>query len=109
MKDIKRSTYYVSRELDDLFEQICDREGSNKSEKIRLWILDYVNDHYQGNPQTLLQRHFDPTFKKCQKCGGKFGFVNKVEYISELVGFLCDACLSSERKRDVVKKVICKV
>jgi len=42
------------------FIEICDREGSSGSEKIREYVRDYVREHEPGNPQRLL----DPVLKR---------------------------------------------
>jgi len=41
----------------DDFVKICAREGTSASEKIRDWVIAYVDKHKHGNPQTLLDRH----------------------------------------------------
>lgn len=110
LRDIKRTTIYIQRDLDELFSQLCAREGVSKSQKISEWMFDYVNDHSQGpNPQTSLMRHLQPIFKKCDLCHHEFKFLTKAEMVSGLIRHLCDDCLVNEKKRCVVKKVICKV
>lgn len=36
------------------FKLICVREGETMSEKVRKWIVDYINEHEKGNPQIRL-------------------------------------------------------
>ena len=42
------------RQLWAKFMEICEREGSSGSEKIREYVRDYVHRHEPGNPQTRL-------------------------------------------------------
>jgi len=38
------------------FRQICEREGTSVSSKLRDFIRDYVRVHEPGNPQLLLEK-----------------------------------------------------
>ena len=55
-----KAEVYLPIELADRwekFKKICKREGSSASEKLREFIMAYVDAHDHGNPQTLLDRY----------------------------------------------------
>ena len=58
-----------------------------------------------GNSQTLL---FQESVKKCGKCKREFKHLTLVEYVSGSREWLCEGCVSLQRKRSVVKKVLAK-
>jgi hypothetical protein len=49
------------------FKELCEREGSSMSEKLEEWILQYVREHWPGNPQLPLSKWLEacPTKKIC--------------------------------------------
>lgn len=67
---------YISegfRQLWAKFMEICEREGSSGSEKIREFVREYVRRHEPGNPQTRLDvilRRGAPPYKppSCDSC-----------------------------------------
>ena len=57
----------------DKFMEICDREGSSSSAKVRDFIRDYVRRHEPGNPQTridkIMERRAPPGQPpRCSQC-----------------------------------------
>ena len=56
----------------DKFIEICRREGSSASKKLREFIIEYVADHEPGNPQLKLDRVLEdggPRGPVCDVCG----------------------------------------
>jgi len=100
----KRTTIYVDPNIHKQFKEICEREDVSASQKIEQFEFDYVNAHCHGNPQTLLQTHFNPPNLICFRCKGKFRQLISVEYVSGYLAKLCSECLEKDRKRGIVKK-----
>lgn len=56
----------------DKFLEICKREGSSGSKKLREFIIEYVHQHEPGNPQLRLDRVLEdggPRGPVCAVCG----------------------------------------
>ena len=63
---------YGYQETWETFKEICRREGSTASEKIRELIFEYVRVHEPGNPQTRLDvilKDGGPEGPVCNECG----------------------------------------
>jgi len=93
----------------ETFDEICLREGSNHSEKIREFIERYVIVHDEGNPQLMLVKFMEEAkLRECFFCRGHFDKLWKVEYASGLVAPTCEDCLNRNRGKgsfSTVKKV----
>lgn len=104
-------TCYIPLEREDTVKQfltIAKREGSTGSKKVLQFIVDYVDRHKHGNPQTVMERFTEKIEQKCWACKKEFPFLSLVEFISGKQARLCDGCLGEYRERTVIKKVIRK-
>jgi hypothetical protein len=94
------------REVWDKFLEICRREGSSGSDKIRDLITEYVRAHEPGNPQTrldlILERGGPPSQPpSCSYCAKEARYVGYLKdglftparpiYLCELHRNLCRA------------------
>ena len=88
------------------FDEICTREGSSRSEKIREFIERYVIVHVEGNPQMLLLKFMEETkLKECFFCRDRKEKLFKVVYKSGLVAPTCEACLNKNRAKGAFSTV----
>ena len=91
------------------FDRICEREGENRSQKIREFIERYVIVHDEGNPQMQIMKFMEEAkLRECFFCRGHFDKLWKVEYVSGLVAPTCEDCLNRNRAKgtfSTVKKV----
>jgi len=93
------------------FKQICEREGSSASEKVREFVERYVIVHAHGNPQIRIDKFIELTrsLKTCFFCQGTFPVLKKVEYVSGLIAPTCESCLQrnvGKGSLSTVKKVL---
>lgn len=51
---------YVDCEVWQQFLKICEREGTNASQKIEAFMQAYNQEHRNGNPQLLLTHYVKP-------------------------------------------------
>jgi len=80
MSDKKRSTVYVVADVWKKFRELCEKEGTSASQKIEEWVLQYVREHYPGNPQLTIPRFIPEIAHResrllymeiaCPRCGG---------------------------------------
>lgn len=92
-----------------LFDEICEREGSSRSDKLRAFIARFVAVHEPGNPQLLLETFIGDVQGKCYRCEGMFPALTPVEFISGLRAGLCGTCLEREQAKGpfcVIKRVL---
>jgi len=54
------------------FGEICEREGEPMAEKVRDFILKYVDRHRHGNPQTLIETFDKNGWKHKDRIKGRF-------------------------------------
>jgi hypothetical protein len=105
-----RSTIYVDGDVLRQFDIICSREGLSRSEKVEAFMATYNLEHAHGNPQTLLQRHFDPPTHTCSLCNIQTkGLINRVLFKNGLDALCCDSCLEEKKTKGLVRRVISKV
>lgn len=88
------------------FGEICDREDSSRSDKIRAFIARYVAVHAKGNPQLLLEKFIGDVHLKCFGCEGMFKNLTKVKFISGRIGGVCPICYEDYKNRQLIKKVL---
>lgn len=81
------------------FDEICKRENSSRSIKLRGFIARFVSEHEPGNPQLLLETFFGDVKGKCYRCEGMFPVLIPVEFISGLTAGLCGTCLENEKEK----------
>ena len=74
-KDIPNKNFYWGhgyQETWEKFKEICRREGSTVSEKLREFVFDYVRVHEPGNPQLrldVIMQDGGPKDPACSECG----------------------------------------
>jgi hypothetical protein len=112
-KNFRSKQFYVDNTflpILETFDEICVREGSSRSEKIREFIERYVIVHDEGNPQLSIIKFIEEAkLRQCFFCRGHFEKLYKVEYASGLVAPTCEICLNVNREKGVfstVKKVL---
>jgi len=101
--------FYVDEEFIpvwDKFREICTREDSSASEKIRGFIARYVAVHAKGNPQLLLDKFVGDVHHKCFGCEGMFKSLTKVKFVSGRIGGVCPLCKEDYCARGLIKKVL---
>jgi len=88
------------------FREVCVREGTTASKKLKEFIERYLAVHNDGNPQLLLIKFIEEAkLKECFFCRGHFDRLWKVEYRSGLVAPTCEVCLNKNRAKGVFSTV----
>ena len=91
------------------FKEICAREESSASQKIRGMIARYVAVHRKGNPQLLLATFIGKMTHKCWRCEGMFPKLIPVLFISGLKAELCPVCYDANKAKgglSTIEKVL---
>lgn len=76
-------TFYMSSEdaaFWERFASILKREGSNRSEHLSKHIIEYVERHDPGNPQTRITSHLDMDFTNASDLVALEGKIREVFY-----------------------------
>lgn len=80
------------------FMEICDREGSSGSEKVRDFVRAYVRRHEPGNPQTRLDTIIErgappnqpPRCGFCDRPAAYICHIRKSQFASAQAVYACD-------------------
>jgi hypothetical protein len=95
-------------------KEIADREGKDgqgnpvsRSSIVRHLVSRYVQVHYGGNPQLIIDRFSDDVKHKCYFCEGLFTTpLKRVRFVSGLIAPTCIDCLADHKQRRTVKRVL---